>query len=372
MGLHSPIAPPTVNVLEMVVELLAKHVALTALQRMTVALWVLHTYVFHRFAITPRLALLSPVRGCGKTTLLELLEWLTLAPYRSDNVTPASLYYELGDKSHTLLLDEADNLGLANNSTLRAVFNAGHRRGGAVSRYVDRQSQKFEVFAPLAIAAIGTLPLPLMQRSVIIQMQRAASDEQRHQLDPHDPTFPEGRDQIGRWAATCQLQTDPPMPPELRNRAADNWRVLLAIADDLGHGEEARAAAIALNAGRGDEDTGVLLLADIRTVFDTRGVDRISSAELVRGLIELDDAQWGEWRGTNDARSPRKLSQTDVAHLLRPFGIRPTSIWPTKRTPSSKSRKGYRRADFTKAWDSYCAAGGTAAQPNDFKGLPLA
>jgi hypothetical protein len=27
------------------------------------------------------------------------------------------------------------------------------------------------------------------------------------------------------------------MPPMLRNRAADNWRVLLAIADDLGHGE---------------------------------------------------------------------------------------------------------------------------------------
>jgi Protein of unknown function (DUF3631) len=62
------------------------------------------------------------------------------------------------------------------------------------------------------------------------------------------------------------------MPPSLRNRAADNWRILLSIADDLGHGEDARGAAIALCANRPDEDPGVILLNDIR-VFDTMGVD---------------------------------------------------------------------------------------------------
>jgi hypothetical protein len=33
------------------------------------------------------------------------------------------------------------------------------------------------------------------------------------------------------WARQCRLNLDPPMPEELRNRAADNWRPLLSIAD---------------------------------------------------------------------------------------------------------------------------------------------
>lgn len=37
-------------------------------------LWILHGYVFDRFPITPRLALLSPIRACGKTTLLVLID----------------------------------------------------------------------------------------------------------------------------------------------------------------------------------------------------------------------------------------------------------------------------------------------------------
>ena len=80
--------------------------------RMAVALWILHTYVYDRFTITPRLALMSPVRGCGKTTLLALLDLLVANPYRTDNVTAAAIYHLLDRFPHALLVDEADNLGL--------------------------------------------------------------------------------------------------------------------------------------------------------------------------------------------------------------------------------------------------------------------
>ena len=50
------------------------------------------------------------------------------------------------------------------------------------------------------------------------------------------------------------------MPPALRNRAADDWQVLISIADSLGYGEDARAAAVALTADHPDEDAGVVLL----------------------------------------------------------------------------------------------------------------
>jgi hypothetical protein len=101
---------PTVNVLDLVVRLIELHIAITAEERIAVALWILHTYVFDRFTITPRLALISPVRGCGKTTLLVLLELLVAEPYRTDNVTAAAIYYLLDRKRHSsLLVDEGDN-----------------------------------------------------------------------------------------------------------------------------------------------------------------------------------------------------------------------------------------------------------------------
>jgi hypothetical protein len=327
------------------------------------ALWTLHCHVFGRYAVTPRLALLSPVRGCGKTTALILLEALAADPDRSGNVTAAAIYHLLAHREHTLLLDEADNLGLLNNPTLRAVFNEGHRRGGNVRRFVDGQSRKFLVFAPLAVAAIGMLPLPLMHRAVIINMQRhAQTDAPLERLDEHDPRLAAARTEIQKWAAACTLAREPEMPPELHNRAADNWRVLLAIADDLGHGEAARAAAIALSANRLDEDAGVILLTDIRAAFDALGVDRIASATLVEALLALEDSLWHDWRGLKDDRPARKLNQSELARLLRPFDIRPRTI----RHADSKTSRGYLRDQFEAAWAAYCPAADTPTQPSNF------
>jgi ribosomal protein L32 len=327
---------------------------------MALALWVLHTHVFGRYRVTPRLALLSPVRGCGKTTALILLEALCADPDRSDNTTAASIYHMLAEREHTLLIDEGDNLGLLNNSVLRAVFNAGHRRGGAIRRFVGGRARKFSVFAPLAVAAIGSLPLPLMHRAVVINMQRhAPSDAPLEPLDEFDPALAASRVDIQKWAETCALAYNPEMSG--LNRVADNWRILIAIADDLSHGDEARATAIAMNADRRDEDAGVILLADIRTVFDGLGVDRILSVALIEALLGL-DSLWNDWCGLKDDRPPRKLNPSELSRLLEPFGIGPKSIWPVPRRPDSKSRKGYRREQFEEAWAAYCPSPGTAEQ----------
>jgi Protein of unknown function (DUF3631) len=352
-----------INVLDLVLRLVELHVDITPDERMAVALWILHTYVFGRFTISPRLALLSPVRGCGKTTLLILLELVCADPYRDDNISAAAIYHLLGTREYTLLLDEGDNLGLFSNHVLRSVFNAGHRRGGSVTRFISGRPRKYIVFAPLATAAIGTLPLPLMHRSVVINMQRhPPGGPTLQRLDELDPTFPKLRGLIQRWASHCKLELDPKMPSELHNRAADNWRVLLAIADDLKHGAEgvrhdqlARAAAIALNAYMLEEDPAVIALTDIRYVFDEQRVDRIRSADLVAAMHAL-DSLWLDWRGPKDDRPPHKLNQSELARLLRPFGIRPRSIWPAHRRRSDKhlrSAKGYWRVDFEPAWGAF-------------------
>lgn len=174
---------------------------------------------------------------------------------------------------------------------------------------------------------------------------------------------------IGQWAATCQLVRDPETPPELRNRAADNWRVLLAIADALGRGEAARAAAIELSSNRPDEDAAVTLLDNIRAVFMARGVDRIASAALVEALVALDDGGWDEWRGPTGDWPPHKLNQTELASTLRTFGIKPKTIWPVLRKAGDRSCRGYTRDQFAAAWAAYCASADTPTQSNKVMAL---
>jgi hypothetical protein len=349
-----PHSPPVLN---LVLRLIEMHVIITPEERMAVALWVLHCYVYRRFDITPRLALLSPVRGCGKTTVLRLLECLIEGVHRTDSITPAAVYHYFDEAAgtgepSTLLVDEGDNLGLLNNGLLRSVFNSGHGRGGKRSIYWRGAMRSFETFGPLGVAAIGALPLPLLHRSVIVNMQRTAV-EPECRLDDQDRTWIVARDLIYKWSMTCELNRDPDMAG-LNNRAADNWRVLFAIADDLGHGDDARKAAAALTRNRPDEDVAVILLNDIRTIFRVRAIDRIPSAVLVDELRSLDDGMWRDWHGRKDDRPAHKLTQSELAALLKPFGIKSQTVWPVPRRSDSKSAMGYYRSQFEAAWKSYC------------------
>ena len=127
---------------------------------------------------------------------------------------------------------------------------------------------------------------------------------------------------------------------------------------------------MALSANRPDEDPGVTLLADIRVVFEARGFDRMASLALVAALLDLDHGPYSEWRGPNDDRPPRKLTQGELSRLLRPFGIWPKTIWPAHRRPGDKSSRGYLRSQFEAAWRAYCLPSDTPTQPSKTIGLP--
>ena len=56
------------------------------------ACWVVHTYLAEHFLVSPRLGISSPTKGCGKTTLLDVVSRLVLRPLMSSNVTPAAVF----------------------------------------------------------------------------------------------------------------------------------------------------------------------------------------------------------------------------------------------------------------------------------------
>ena len=367
--------PP--NVFELVRFILEQFVSIDPHEYIAIALWVLHTHVFPRFVVSPRLAFTSPVNGCGKTTALAVIEQLAFRPERMDNATPAVIYHLVDRLGGTLLIDEADNLGLRENGILRGVFNSGHRKGGNIRRVIRGAPKAFNTFAPMAIAAIGSLPMPLMRRSIIIHMEKAAGGDAIKRFDPDDHETKETVNVVWRlvleWARDQpKLDPNPDLPKELKNRVADNWRPLIAIADSLGAswGQAAREAAVTFARTYHDEDIGVVLLSDIRDIFSQAAVDRMASEVLVKDLLGVEESSWSEYCGQRDDQAPRKLSQGEMARLLRPFGIRPRSVWPRgKRSRSATSRKGYYRAQFESAWTRYCSPVGTPAQPSNIRHL---
>jgi hypothetical protein len=323
---------------------------------------------------------LSPVRGCGKSTLLGLIEALAFKARRYDHLTSAVLFRLINRERPTLLLDEADNQDLMTNSTLRSVLNSGHRHDGQFARVVHGEVANFSTFAPIALAAIGKLPLPLTHRSICINMERAAADAG---LERFDPTMRPEQARVFRavyeaafaWAVKVKLNVDPAMPKELRNRAADNWRPLFAIADaqNKAWGRKAREAAVTLSAGQ-SEDLGVSLLLDIRDAFDkpVPPLDRINSVALVAALIAISEGTWAEFRGPKENQQPHALTPASLAAMLAPFRIYPRTIWPKGKLRSpGTSTKGYVREQFERAWAAYTNGeeSVTPSQPNEFKML---
>jgi Protein of unknown function (DUF3631) len=369
--------PPRVNPLDLVHHLLGEYVALRPHEYVAVALWALHTHIYDRFMVTPRLALRSPVADCGKTTLLDILARLVARPEKFDAITTAALYRLIDETHPTLLIDEADNLGLAlqANGRLRAVFNSGHRRGGRVAISEHGATRKYATFAPLALALpeMRGLPRTLNSRSISLALERSQRQLRRFDATHPDRALDAAYQQILLWRREVELNPDPEVPAGLRNRFADNWRPLLSIADSLDWGTKAREAMMIFAREYQDADAKILLLTDIRKVFDACGLDRISSKALLDALHASDGCEWSEFSGARGDQQPHRLRDSELASMLRDFAIRPRTIWPLNRTAnSSKSAKGYRRSQFEEAWRKYCADDGTASQPSNVMNLRAA
>lgn len=343
--------------------LLREYVELqTEHEYLVVALWAIHTHVFSKFMVTPRLTLRSPAPGCGKTQLIDVLMYLAARAHKSDAITASALYRLIDSRHPTVLIDEADNLDIQRDHRLHAVFNSGYRYGGQVSITERRTGQyrltEFSTFAPVLMAlpdASGGLPRTLDSRCITLMMKRSSGRRELKRMNPRQPDAAlfAAYEQILLWRKDVVLDLDPTMPEGISNRLADNWRPLLSIADNLGWGTQAREALVEFAQAYEDADVGVRLLEDIRKVFGT--ADRMSSQTLLESMFALDDSNWDEFRGTRGDQSPHKLKAGEMALLLRNFDIRSRTLWPLKRTSTSRSYKGYLRQHFEEAWEKYCS-----------------
>ena len=164
------------------------------------ALWVLHAHAHDAASVSPILAVLSPEKRCGKTTVLSLVQAVTPRALSTSNITSAALFRTVEGWAPTLLIDEADTF-LRNNEELRGVLNSGHNRLTAcVVRTVgdDHTPAMFRSWSAKAIGLIGLLPDTLADRAVTVTLRRKRPDErvERLRLDrmnEFEPAFPKYR-----------------------------------------------------------------------------------------------------------------------------------------------------------------------------------
>jgi hypothetical protein len=320
-----------------------------------VVLWIAHTHAIELAEATPYLAISSPEKQSGKTRLLECLQLLAHG-CSGIAITPtaATIYRSLeASPGATLLLDELDAVFRDHSDKyeeVRAVINAGHRRGATVPRSVPGPKgtwlvKQFPVFGPKALAGIGKLPDTVTDRAIPVRMLKRKRSEPVEKFRVRTATGEAASIVAGLVAA---LAAQPPafeadLPLELPDRAADAWEPLLAIADAAGGVWPARArgAAVVLHASREQDDSlGLRLLSDIRLVFDARAAERIFTADLITALQADDEGPW-----VSD-RSP--LTPHRLAKLLHPFEIGSMQV-----RIGSSSLKGYERPAFVDAWDRY-------------------
>jgi putative DNA primase/helicase len=329
----------------------------------TLALWILHTFMFHLRDVSTYIGIESPTRRCGKSTLVRLLSKLVNRAVVSSNISSPAFFRVIEDLQPTLFIDEADAL-LPGNDELKGILNSGYNRDAAFVWRVaphrgeegkgkekgerSRDSSRLVVYScwcPKAISIIGRLSDTLSDRCIVLRMHRKMKTEKCERLKTVDAT--RFKRQCVRFAMDHGeiAEAEPEIPASLNDRAADIWEPLLAEADIAGGEwpELARKAAVGLSGNCGQEGSPIgALLLDLYLSFMTTGSKRRFSRELVESLNGGGDRPWME------LTKGRGVTESWLAKQLGPFGIRSRLM----RIGEVVAR-GYLEEDFTETCQRY-------------------
>jgi hypothetical protein len=328
-----------------------------------VSLWIAHTYFTHKIKTTPRLAIISPEYGCGKSRVLEVLESLSFKGEKLDHHTRSylmrtvDLIREEFSRSPTLLIDEIDSVFRKNSEegeATRAFANTGYRATGfyGITEGDSKKTPtKFRTFAPMALAGKGeVLPESVMTRAVIIRLQRRMGNEFIEDFLTDLVAFEaeELREELLGWSDYC-AQDISTLNPELpvRDRDREVWLPLFIVAH-LADEVWIKRAEIALANIQESKSDNTLprerqLLSDIWKIFQGQEREKIKSAAIILGLIEMHDSEWDTYN------YGKPINERALAKKLRTYGIKPAQI----RFENGQGAKGYYRSEVESAVKRY-------------------
>src|SRR5690606_13024961 len=279
-------------------------------------LWAAHTHMINMVETTPRLAILSPEPGSGKTRVLEVLEFLVRNPLPAFSISVSAMFRSVDADQSCVLMDETDGIWgrkakAPDAEDKRTLVNSGYRAGGMVRRMGGAnfdEVQEFSVFSPVALAGLDDLPETIMSRAVTFRMRKRAPNERvaRFRRRLAEPVGHALRDRLAAWVASLDPETvdstvdsyedgtalHGPLPRKAEDRDADAWEPLILVADLAGRSwpERAREAAewFLDNKPTAQVSLHQRLLWDVKSVWP-RGAQAMTCQQLVDALHRLDD-----------------------------------------------------------------------------------
>jgi hypothetical protein len=305
------------------------------------AYFVLNTWVFDVFDATPYICLESAVPGCGKSTVIKLLTAVSSKGMVATSMTEA-IFRLIHQERPTLCVDEAEALeGRTERAeALRSILNEGYKRGGRVPRCVGEENEVkfFEVYSPKVLAAIGGLSGALLDRCLVIHMERAPSGckrkstriravtrDSRPLVDKLEAYAVQYRDQLQKL---YDLEPAEGYWPYIVDREAELWGPLLIHARLIGVAAEEQMLKVvqqftqAKDQIEAQDAHTAKALALLDALKDLSG-DTFSPADLVDKLSGTDAwaTTFAKAKGGDDATRERTKSAT-VGFALRRFRLK--------------------------------------------------
>ena len=301
-------------------------------QLTAVTLWTADTHVIEAFASTPRLSIRSPRKSQVRHASPLRCSDSSSTPLPVANITMPPLFRLIASEPVTLLHDEVDATfgpNARDHEDMRALLNAGHRRGADVVRCVGEGAnltvRRFPVFAPVAVAGIGSLPDTLESRCIVIALKKLRHDEHVEDFeldaigheghDLHDAAL-NGVPRTSTGSASIALPASRACatghgtngdPSSASPRSPGIWRP-----------RPNRRRRVTSGAQDDEQSRGVRLLGDIRAAFGDR--EAMFTAELLEMLNELEESPWSAWR------KGQGLDARGLARLVKPFGVGPGDV----------------------------------------------
>ena len=297
------------------------------------ALFTINTHAFELFDTTPYVLYDSATGGCGKTTALERHEHVCARAYLGVDPSPAALYRRIDRDKPTWLLDEARAIHAngERGAELFALFDAGYKRGATVSRCEDhgKDIRDFVVFCPKILARIGSFRGTLLDRGIVIHLEKASGLRQRRRNVLMKEAAPlkekleayalQNHDRLRRL---YEDQPDEGYWPQISGREEEVWGPLLIHARFAGPEIEKRAvkAALQFSAQKAKiaiaEDRTLALAREALEILTSLNCAVFFPKDLVQSLQEKES--WGEYLADRKSDKARVTAIGTFFNQFRP------------------------------------------------------
>ena len=351
---HEAIDPA--QLLDDIASTIQRFIVLDKHQAQTAALWVSACWFIDVINCAPIALINAPEKQCGKSQLLTALGKLAPRTAQASGISPSVLFRMIEKYQPTLFIDEVETV-LKDNEELRGLVNAGHTRDSAyvwrsVAKADDFEPKRFSVWGMKAIAGINAIKLAetVTDRSIVFELRRKTATEKVERIRHAEAgLFESLASKLARFSDDYSeqvRQSRPNLPDALGDRAQDNWEPLLQVASVAGGHWLDTALKVALQLSDATVtpiSSANELLADIQEVFETKGVNRITTTELIITLCDDPEKSWATYnRG-------KKLSPWQLSHKLKDYGIASKDL----RFAYDGVKKGYEIGQFDDAFKRY-------------------